>query len=89
MVVGLTHNDRQSVEQAAPWCSDYFKRAVRQSSWSKRRNTLGESPRYADEQGVADHMTQEQAAEWVLDCFKPAVRQELEMVGLQGDNLAG
>jgi hypothetical protein len=39
--------------------------------------------RYADEQWVADHMTDEQAGESVLDCFKRAVRQELEMLELR------
>jgi hypothetical protein len=38
--------------------------------------------RYADEQWVANHMTDEQAAESVLDCFKRALGQELEMLEL-------
>jgi hypothetical protein len=38
--------------------------------------------RDANEQWVADRMTNEQAAESVLDCFKRAVRQELELLEL-------
>jgi hypothetical protein len=39
--------------------------------------------RYADEQWVADHMTDQQAAEAVLDCFKRAVAGELELLELK------
>ena len=38
--------------------------------------------RYADEQWVADHLTDEQVAESMLDCFKRAVAQELELLDL-------
>jgi hypothetical protein len=39
--------------------------------------------RYADEQWLANHMTDEKAVESVLDCFVPAVAQELEILDLR------
>ena len=39
--------------------------------------------RYADEQWVADHMTDEQDAGLVLDCFKRLVQQEQELLDLK------
>lgn len=51
-------------------------------------NRLGLSEllqRYADEQWVAEHLSDEHAAASVLDCFKRSVRQELELLDLHCD----
>ena len=39
--------------------------------------------RFADDEWVADHLTDEEAAESVLDRFKRAVRAELELLTVE------